>query len=97
MRDDDKLINAVIDLGIGLKALQNEMIGMRKDMNKQLGDVNQRLDDLNNRVGKLEKQQVKTNHELGEMRLTFIQLAGTIEKSANFEKRIHKLERIVFK
>ena len=94
---EDILTDAIIDLGLGMKALQegqqalqDEIKGMRKDMNHH-------LDDLNHRVGKLEKHQQKTNAELGEIRLTFIQYAETTEKVIDHEMRLHKIERKVFK
>ena len=90
MKENDKLINAIIDLATELK-------GMRKDMNQQLGTLNGRVDELNSRVGRLEKQQQRTNVELSEIRLTFIQNAHSFEKVVDHEKRINKLERIVLK
>jgi Sec-independent protein translocase protein TatA len=86
MKEDDKLINAIIDLGTGMKALRDEMKGMRKDMNSQFGE-------LNHRVEKLEKQQARTNMELGEIRLTFMQHSDTIQKVQLLEKRVYKLEQ----
>ena len=83
---EDKLIDAIIDLGTGMKDLRDEMKGMRKDMNLRFGELNQRVD-------KLEKQQAKTNMELSEIRLTFIQHSDTIEKVKHLEKRVYKLEQ----
>ena len=104
MKENDKLINAIIDLsqevkrlGANFDGLSQEIKGMRKDMNHQLGELNTRVDSLNNRVGKLEKQQQRTNAELSEIRLSFIQYANSFEKSTDHEKRINKLERIVLK
>ena len=69
MKENDKLINAIIDLALELK-------GMRKDMNQQLGD-------LNNRVGKLEKQQEKTNILLAEHSRSIIALAHRQDTFSN--------------
>ena len=60
MKEDDRLINAVIDLS-------QEMKGMRKDMNN-----NQR--ETNNRLENLEKQQAKTNIAIGELRLSYMNM-----------------------
>ena len=68
MKEDEKLINAVI-------ALAHEMKGMRRDMNTQLGDMNTQLKGLNHRVDKLEKQQVKTNLHLAEHSRSIMALA----------------------
>ena len=83
-----------------MKGLQDEMKGMRKDMNT--------------RIEKLEKQQAKTNMELGEMRLSYMKVDKRLEQTNNqlaeintnlvdnmintekvndHEKRITKLER----
>jgi hypothetical protein len=55
MKHENELVDAIINLS-------EEIKGMRKDMNEQLGELNQR-------VGKLEKQQATTNLELKEIRL----------------------------
>lgn len=108
MKEDDKLINAVIDLGTGMKDLRGEIKGMRKDMNHQLGE-------LNHRVENIEKQQEKTNLAIGELRLSYMKGADGTSKlrsefsgmrsdfnkyaTANntrangYEKRITKLEQ----
>ena len=90
MKENDKLIDAIIDLGLGMKELREEVKGLRKDMNHHQQETNHRLE-------KLEKQQQRTNAELGEIRLTFIQYADAIERIAGHEKRINKLERMVLK
>ncbi|MBI4947077.1 MAG: hypothetical protein HY840_11830 [Bacteroidetes bacterium] len=89
MKEDNKLLDAIIDLGVGMKELREEMKGMRTDINTQLGE-------LNHRVDKLEKQQARTNMELGEIRLTFIQYADAIEKVIDHETRIVRLEEATF-
>jgi len=73
MKENEKLINAIIDL------LQ-EIKGMRSDMNMQLNGLNNRVDKLNKRVENLEKQQIKTNLALGEMRLSYMRLDGKVSK-----------------
>ena len=37
MRNDDKLLDAVIDLGLGMKRLENEMLGMKRLENEMKG------------------------------------------------------------
>jgi peptidoglycan hydrolase CwlO-like protein len=90
MKDDDRLVNAIIEFSQELK-------GMRKDMNKQLGDLNNKVDGLNNRVEKLEKEQAKTNALLGEHSRSILTLAEHINLAAEHEKRIYKLEKIVLR
>ena len=68
MKEDEKLINAVI-------ALAHEMKGMRRDMNTQLGEMNTQLKGLNHRVDNLERQQVKTNLHLAEHSRSIMALA----------------------
>jgi hypothetical protein len=98
MKQDNKLIDAIIDLS-------QEIKGLRKDMNRQLGELNGKVgqlnikvEELNQRVGKLEKQQAITNLELKEMRLSYIKIDKRMEDAfQNHEKRINKLEHIVLK
>jgi len=73
MKENEKLINAIIDLS-------QEIKGMRSDMNMQLNGLNNRVDKLNKRVENLEKQQIKTNLALGEMRLSYMRLDGKVSK-----------------
>ena len=66
MKEDNKLLDAIIDLGV-------EMKGMRKDMSHHQQETNKRLENL-------EKQQIKTNLALGEMRLSYMRLDGKVSK-----------------
>ena len=66
MKEDNKLLDAIIDLGV-------EMKGMRKDMSHYQQETNKRLENL-------EKQQIKTNIALGEMRLSYMRLDGKVSK-----------------
>ena len=90
---DDKLIDAIIDLGTGMKDLRDEMKGMRKDMNLRFEKLETQQKETNHRLEKLDKQQAKTNMELSEIRLTFIQHSDSIEKVKHLEKRVYKLEQ----
>jgi uncharacterized protein YoxC len=38
MKEDNKLLDAIIDLGVGMKELSEEMKRMRKDINAMLGE-----------------------------------------------------------
>jgi hypothetical protein len=50
----------------------------------------------NERLDKLEKQQAKTNLAIGELRLSFIKLADKIEIITQLDKRVLRLEDVVF-
>jgi len=75
MKEDEKLINAVIDLAQEMKGMRRDMNTQLGDMNTQLGDMNTQLKGLNHRVDKLEKQQVKTNLHLAEHSRSIMALA----------------------
>ena len=111
MKEDDKLTDAIIDLGLGMKELRDEMKAMRKDLNHGFSQ-------LNIRVEKLEKHQQRTNMQLAEHSLAILKLAqrqdehniqladnssavrslaAKMVSSANLEKRVHRLERMMLK
>ncbi len=71
-----ELLAEVHEMRNELKGLREEMSGMRTDNNK--------------RLERLEDQQVKTNMELGELRLSVMRLA-------DFNDRIIRLEDTVFR
>ena len=75
MKEDEKLINAVIALAQEMKGMRRDMNTQLGDMNTQLGDMNTQLKGLNHRVDKLEKQQVKTNLHLAEHSRSIMALA----------------------
>lgn len=86
MNENEKLIDAIIDLGTGMKEVRQEIKGMRSDMNRQLGDLNYRVD-------KLEKQQAKTNLQLAEHTRSILKLAEQQEKTnTKLETTNSKLE-----
>ena len=86
MKEDNKLLDAIIDLGVGMKELRDEMKGMRKDMSHYQQETNKRLENL-------EKQQIKTNLALGEMRLSYMRLDGKVskldEKVSNMDEKVN--------
>ena len=67
MKDNDKLINTLIDLGVGMKELRYEMKGMRKDMNalhKEQHKTNILLAEHSRSIIKLaEKINIVADHE----------------------------------
>ena len=67
----------------------NRIIELLADMLQE-----QRL--TNSRLEKLEKQQIKTNAALGELRLSVMQLANKFETVAQIDKRVTRLEDAVF-
>jgi hypothetical protein len=93
MKEDEKLINVIIDLGLAVKELR----GGVKDLCTGVKDLHKSIDILTHRIGGLEKQQQKTNKELSEMRLSFMQYSDAIQRETDHEKRIHKLERMILK
>jgi hypothetical protein len=83
MKNEERLIEVMAEL-------LAEVHEMRVDMKTQMRDLNTGMTDLNKRVGRLEDQQVKTNMELGELRLSVMRLA-------DFNDRIIRLEDTVFR
>lgn len=73
MKEDaeKRLTDAIIDLGVGMKELRDEMKAMRKDMNQHQQETNHRLE-------KLEKHQTKTNLALGELRLSYMKMSDEV-------------------
>jgi Sec-independent protein translocase protein TatA len=86
MKEENKLIDAILDLGLGMKALRDEMKGMRKDMN-------QRFEKMDQRFEKMEKEQHKTNLLLAEHSRSILTLADKLKVVVDHERRIAKLER----
>lgn len=78
MKEDNKLFDAIIVLGAGMKELREEMKGMRKDINLRLEN--------------LEAGQHKTNILLAEHSRSIIKLAEKITIVADHETRIIRLE-----
>jgi hypothetical protein len=52
---------------------------------------------IHQRVQKIEDIQVKQSLGIGEIRLSVMKIANTIENYANHEERIKKLEKVVFR
>jgi len=67
MKENNKLLDAIIDLGVGMKELHTEMKGMRQEQQE-----------TNRRLEKLEKQQAKTNLAIGELRISYMKVADEI-------------------
>lgn len=90
MRNEDKLIDAVIDIGTGLKELREEVKGMRKDINLPIDGLTSRVDGLTTRVEKLEINQPKTNNLLSENTPAILKLAERQENTINELKELRK-------
>jgi hypothetical protein len=58
---------------------------------------NKRFDNNDSKLDKLIQVQEKQALAIGELRLSVMRLAEVIERFANYEERIAKLERIVLK
>lgn len=80
---DDRLIEVMTELPA-------EVHQMRLDMNAK-------FDNLENRLVNVEKQQMKTNIELAELRLSNMKIAEKISDITNHESRLKRLEDAVFK
>ncbi|MHB8260683.1 MAG: hypothetical protein ACYDCN_07995 [Bacteroidia bacterium] len=73
-KEENKLIDAVLDLGIELK-------GMRKDMNHRFEKMDNRFEKMDNRFEKMEHEQHKTNLLLAEHTRAILKLADGQEKT----------------
>ncbi len=82
MKDENKIVELLADLLIEQKNVRKELIESRKENNI--------------RLEKLEKQQVKTNLAIGELRLSVMKLAEKFEIVSQHDKRITRLEDTVF-
>ena len=67
-----------------------EMLDEQKGMRKEQEVTNQRLEAL-------EKQMVKNNLGIGELRVSVMRLADEIEKIVLLDQRVSKLEDAVFR
>jgi len=85
MKEDNKLLDAVIDLGVGMKELREEMKGIREEMKGMRKDINA-----------LHDEQHKTNILLAEHSRSIIKLAEKINIVTNHETRIIRLEDATF-
>jgi len=97
---DTKLLDAIIDLGLAVGKLTSTVVELQSTVKVLDGKVEL----LGHEIKGLQKQQARTNAELGEIRLSFIQYAQAIEKVIDHdrkvidhEKRIGKLERAIMK
>jgi uncharacterized coiled-coil protein SlyX len=84
--------------------LLSDMLLEQKKTNEKLGNVDGRLssleikfDRLEKRLESVEKQQAKTNLAIGELRLSILKFAEKINHQSQLEKRVTKLEKVIFK
>lgn len=82
MKNEDRLIEIMAEL-------LAEVHEMRTDTRKQLTDSNKRLISV-------EHQQRRTNLAISELRLSIMKLAKHIENQTELEKRVKKLEKVVY-
>ncbi|OGU13029.1 MAG: hypothetical protein A2X61_03440 [Ignavibacteria bacterium GWB2_35_12] len=82
MKDENRIVELLSDLLIEQKNIRKELVESRKDTNL--------------RLDRLEKQQANTNLAIGELRLSFMQLADKFEIVSQHDKRITRLEDSVF-
>ena len=83
MKNEERLIEVMAELLAEVHEMRNELKGLREEMSGMRTDKNKRLE-------RLEDQQVKTNMELGELRLSVMRLT-------DFNDRIIRLEDTVFR
>jgi hypothetical protein len=86
MEGMDRLIEIMAEMLDEQRGMRGEMKAMRKE---------QEL--TNQRLGALEKQMVKNNLGIGELRVSVMRLADEIEKIVLLDQRVSKLEDAVFR
>jgi septal ring factor EnvC (AmiA/AmiB activator) len=86
MEGIDRLIEIMAEMLDEQKGMRGEMNAMRKEQEQ----TNQRLENL-------EKQMVKNNLGIGELRVSVMRLADEIEKIVLLDQRVSKLEDAVFR
>jgi hypothetical protein len=89
MKDEARLIEASAEL-------LAEVHEMRQDLNALFGETNQQLTCENGRLEKLEKQQMKTNLTLGELRLLVIRLGDREHIVDDLVARVKRLKKKFF-
>ena len=86
MEGIDRLIEIMAEMLDEQKGMRGEMNAMRKEQEQ----TNQGLENL-------EKQMVKNNLGIGELRVSVMRLADEIEKIVLLDQRVSKLEDAVFR
>ncbi len=71
---------------------EDRIVEILSKMFIQNDKTNAKLDEVVKPMDKQEKQQAKTNIELSDMRLSLMQIAGRLEVTAEFDKRISRFE-----
>ena len=71
MKENEKLIDAIIDLSQKVKRLGNDLGGLSQEMK----GMRKEQQETNHRLEKLEKQQQLTNKAIGELRLSYMKVA----------------------
>ena len=71
---------------------EDRIVEILSKMFIQNDKTNAKLDEVVKPMDKQKKQQAKTNIELSDMRLSLMQIAGRLEVTAEFDKRISRFE-----
>jgi hypothetical protein len=83
MKNEDRVIEVMVEL-------LAEVHEMRIDMAKQFNGLQTEMKGVNSEIKTLQKQQVQTNIELSEMRLSLMKLADTSERVIRLENEVFK-------
>jgi hypothetical protein len=74
-----------------------EMLDEQRGMRGEMKAMRKEQELTNQRLGALEKQMVKNNLGIGELRVSVMRLADEIEKIVLLDQRVSKLEDAVFR
>ena len=92
MENDPRIIELLSDI-----LIEQRQSNVRLErLEQQQMITNSRLLKLEKGVSKLEEQQAKTNIAIGELLLSVMKLAEKFETVAQHDKRITRLEEVVF-
>jgi len=86
MDGEKRIIEILSELLIENQGMRTELIG-----------IHQRVDNIGSKLDQMEDIQVKQSLAIGELRLSVMRLAETIENFSNYEDRLKKLEKVVFR
>ena len=75
----------------------DKMVEQQHETNLRLGNVEQKLGLVESRTEKVENQLIKLNLQTVENTKAIFKLAEKIDTSADLDKRVSKIEKVVFK
>jgi cell division septal protein FtsQ len=93
MKEDNRLIDAILDLGLEMKGMRKDMNQRFEKMDQRLEKMDQRFEKMDKRFEKMEREQHKTNVLLAEHSRSILVLADKLKVVVDHERRIAKLER----